>query len=62
MQLFLDCLPCLMRQVLEAARIASTDEATQEIIMDEALVVLAQHRDFGSAPELAQAMMKNHYS
>ena len=56
MQLFLDCLPCLMRQVLEAARIASTDEATQEIIMDEALVVLAQHRDFGSAPELAQAM------
>ena len=31
MQLFLDCLPCLMRQVLEAARIASTDEALDRV-------------------------------
>lgn len=56
MQLFLDCLPCLLRQALEAARIASTDEATQAQIMDEALPVLTRHETFATAPELAQAI------
>jgi uncharacterized protein with ATP-grasp and redox domains len=56
MRLFLDCLPCLLRQVLEAARIASADETTQTRIMDEAMRVLAGHQAFVSAPALAQAM------
>lgn len=56
MQLFLDCLPCLLRQVLEAARMGSPDEATQGRIMDEAMVTLTRHRHYGSAPAMAQAM------
>lgn len=56
MQLFLDCLPCLLRQVLEAARMGSPDEATQGHIMDEAMVTLTRHRHYGSAPAMAQAM------
>lgn len=56
MLLFLDCLPCLLRQVLEAAQMATEDEALQESIMDEALETLADHKAFKSAPALAEAM------
>lgn len=55
MELFLDCLPCLHRQALEAARIASADEATQAQIMDEAIKVLARRQDFPNAPAMAEA-------
>lgn len=56
MELFLDCLPCLHRQTLEAARIASSDEARQAEIMDEAMSLLARHREFANAPALAEAV------
>lgn len=54
MQLFLDCLPCVLRQALEAARIASTDEQTQSAIMDEAVRLVAQHQSFATVPELVR--------
>lgn len=56
MQLFLDCLPCLLRQVLEAARMASPDEATQGRVMDEAIQTLSRHHAYPVAPAMAQAM------
>lgn len=56
MELFLDCLPCLLRQVLEAARMASDDARTHEAVMDEAVQTLARHRDFASAPQMCEAM------
>lgn len=56
MELFLDCLPCLHRQVLEAARIATTDEACQARILDRAAVTLTRRADFASAPAMAKAM------
>lgn len=56
MRLFLDCLPCLLRQALEAARLASDDEAVQSRIMDEATLILSRHHEFRSAPAIAQAM------
>ncbi|MGB7983331.1 MAG: ARMT1-like domain-containing protein [Candidatus Nanopelagicales bacterium] len=56
MELVLDCLPCLLRQSLEAARMATEDEAVQGAIMDEAMQVLVSHRTFGCAPELAAAI------
>ncbi len=56
MRLFLDCVPCLHRQVLEAARMASSDEAVHARVLDEALITLAHHRDYRTAPALAQAM------
>lgn len=54
MQLFLDCLPCLCRQALEAARLVTDDEDTQARILDDALCTLAQHGNYPSAPRLAQ--------
>lgn len=56
MQLFLDCLPCLFRQALEAARLATDDEDTQARILDEALQTLAQHRTHATAPSIAQSV------
>lgn len=56
MELVLDCLPCLLRQSLEAARMATEDEAVQGAIMDEAMQVLVSHRTYGCAPELAFAI------
>ncbi len=56
MELFLDCLPCMHRQVLEAARIATTDEACQARILDRAALTLARRSEFASAPAMAQAI------
>ncbi|MGB7980525.1 MAG: ARMT1-like domain-containing protein [Candidatus Nanopelagicales bacterium] len=56
MELFLDCLPCMLRQALEAARMASPDDAVQAAIMDDAMQVLTQHRSYSSAPAMAAAM------
>ena len=56
MQLHLDCLPCLFRQALEAARLATDDEDMQGRILDEALQTLAQHRSYSTAPGIAQSV------
>ncbi len=56
MELVLDCLPCMLRQSLEAARMATEDEAVQGAVMDKAMQVLVRHRTFGCAPELAAAI------
>lgn len=44
------------RQVLEAARTATTDEACQARIMDRAALTLARRTEFANAPAMAQAM------
>lgn len=56
MELFLDCLPCALRQVLESARLATDDERMQGRIMEDALQILCGHKRYRTAPELAQAM------
>ena len=56
MELFLDCLPCLLRQVLEAARMATDDEIILERVMDEAVQMLFMHRSYDCAPKLCEAM------
>ncbi|MGB8019670.1 MAG: ARMT1-like domain-containing protein [Candidatus Nanopelagicales bacterium] len=56
MELVMDCLPCLLRQALEAARMATDDESVQGAILDEAMQALVRHRSYGCAPELATAI------
>lgn len=56
MELFLDCLPCMLRQTLEASYMATDDELIHERIMDEALEELLEYRKYNSAPELCEAM------
>lgn len=56
MKIFSDCLPCMLRQVLEAAHMATDDPILHERIMDAAIEILAKHRQYGCAPELCEAM------
>lgn len=53
MELFLECLPCLLRQALEAARMATADEDVQAVIMDDAMQVVTRYRAYSCAPALA---------
>lgn len=56
MRIFLDCLPCLLSQVLEAAYMATDDEATHERIMDEAVETLSKYRQYICVPKMCEAI------
>ena len=58
MQIYLDCLPCNLRQVLEASRMTGCDEATKKEIALEAVNVLHEYDKYRTAPEIARAMQK----
>jgi uncharacterized protein with ATP-grasp and redox domains len=49
-QTTLDCIPCFARQALEAARFASDDEAVRQLVVREALAMLATEVDLGQPP------------
>jgi len=53
MEIFLDCLPCFLRQSLEAARIATVDEKMQIKIMEEAIKLVTDFKNYKNSPELA---------
>ncbi len=56
MELFLDCLPCILRQGLEAAYESTDNTELQEKIMDDAVKVIADYRKYDYAPELCRAV------
>ncbi len=56
MKIFLDCLPCMLRQVLEGAQMATGDEQLQKTIMDKALKILSSYEAYSNAPELSEVM------
>ncbi len=63
MQVFLDCLPCVLRQALESARQATDDEAIQQQIMTEVIGELTHYATFANAPDIArtvQGIVKTH--
>lgn len=64
MQIYLECLPCNLRQVLEASRMAKCDEQSQKEIMREAIEVLCNYEKYETSPEIARDMHKivNHKS
>ena len=57
MKMTLDCIPCFVRQSLDAARLISDDPATQERILRDALAWLHETgMEEGSPPALAQRL------
>ena len=58
MQIYLDCLPCMTRQVLEASRMSTDNEKLQGSIMEEAIGVLSGYKSFRNAPEVCREMHK----
>ena len=54
MKIFLDCIPCFVRQALDSARLATDDEQIHEKVVREVLR-LAADLDMGqSPPEIGQ--------
>ena len=56
MDIFLDCLPCTLKQTLEAARMATQNIGVQEKIMEESIKILADYRQYPCSPDLARAI------
>lgn len=54
MEIFLECLPCILRQALQASRMSTDNIALQTIIMDEAISILSQYNSFRNSPEVAR--------
>lgn len=54
MEIFLDCLPCFLRQVLEASRLATESEDIQHRIMKDAANIVADFESYRFAPELGR--------
>jgi uncharacterized protein with ATP-grasp and redox domains len=54
MQIYLDCIPCLIRQAIEAARLATTDERIHERVVREVLRSVSDLDMSQSPPLIAQ--------
>ncbi|MDA3925600.1 MAG: ARMT1-like domain-containing protein [Kiritimatiellae bacterium] len=61
MRTFLDCVPCLMRQTLDAARMVSSDTSVHEQILREMLGWSAEMDMSKPAPVLAQQIHRRLY-
>lgn len=58
MKLYLDCIQCVFRQVLQAARFCGADETTQERLLRKTMAILQRH-DWDCSPmELAQPVLE----
>ncbi len=54
MKVYLDCLPCVLRQVLEASRMATEDAEKQERIMSDAVRILCKYKSYRNSPEIVR--------
>ena len=54
MDIYLDCLPCILRQALEASRMSTNDTALHGKIMEEAIGVLERYKSYRNSPEVAR--------
>jgi len=54
MKTYLDCFPCMLNQALEAARVATPDEAQQREILNKVMGLLIGLRLDASPPEIAR--------
>jgi len=54
----LDCMPCFLRQVLEAARMSTDDEKIQKAILIEATNIILNIDKYRSSPEVGRDIHK----
>ena len=54
MEIFLDCLPCMFRQALEASRMATDKLDLQEKIMEDSIKILSDYKNYKSSPHIAR--------
>ena len=56
MKTYLDCFPCLLRQALEAARMAGADEERQRLILDRTMALLQGASLESKPPEIGDGV------
>lgn len=56
MEIVLDCLPCFLRQVLEASRLVTSEIDLQEKIMKDSMEIISGYKEFKYSPEIGRAM------
>ncbi|PKM51685.1 MAG: hypothetical protein CVV02_05290 [Firmicutes bacterium HGW-Firmicutes-7] len=56
MKIFLDCLPCMLRQSLEAARMTTDDFQLQEEIVEESIRILSNYKQYRCSPDMVKAI------
>ena len=56
MEIFIDCLPCMLRQTLEASRLATEKIHLQEKILEDSIKILSHYKDYKCSPDLCRAM------
>ncbi len=54
MKMFLDCLPCSLRQALEAGRMATDRPELQEKILEDSLKILSGYKNYRCSPDMAR--------
>ncbi|MBE5979539.1 MAG: DUF89 family protein [Paenibacillaceae bacterium] len=54
MELLIDCIPCLLRQSLEAARIATDQKEIHNKIMKDTIKLLSDYDKYKNSPQLAK--------
>lgn len=58
MKMFLDCLPCVLNQILDASRMSTQDEKIHAEIMAAGFVILAQYEKYHSSPDIVADLHK----
>ncbi len=56
MEIYLDCLPCVMRQVLEASRMSTDNAEHQQKIMEEGMRLLSEYKKYTCSPDIVRDM------
>jgi uncharacterized protein with ATP-grasp and redox domains len=56
METYLDCIPCFLKQALEAARMAGADEKTQKTILDEISRAIPDIKLSSTPPEMGKTI------
>lgn len=54
MELFFDCVPCMIRQALEAARMTTNDIEIHDKIISESLNLMTNYKKYRNSPDLAR--------
>ena len=58
MEIFLDCLPCMLRQGLEASRLATDKIDVQENVMEDSIQILSHFKEYSCAPDACNAIYR----
>jgi len=56
MRIFPDCLLCMLRQVVEASRMAAEGHEVHEKVMDDSLKIISEYKKYRCSPDLCRVL------